>query len=325
MPKNIAVICGGYSGEAEVSFKSAQMVIDNMDRKNYSPYKIEISQMHWHAIINEKTYPVDKNDFTIYIENGEKIKFDLVFIMIHGTPGEDGKLQGYLEMIGLKYTSGDSLNTALTFNKGYTTALLNNMGFNVAKSIVLKTPAGLNIDKISQKLSFPVFVKPNEGGSSLGVSKVFDVSGLSEAVKKAYATKSSIIIEEFIEGKEFTCGAMRINEKATALHITEIASEKEFFDFAAKYSYDRTEEITPARLPEDLYALCQSITEEIFVNFNCKGVIRVDYILKGNQFYVIEINTIPGMTEKSIVPQQAAAMGIGKKELISLIIEEGLV
>ena len=324
MKIKVAVINGGYSGEAEVSHKSAQMIMNNIDRNRFEPTLISIDKSDWLAHIGSDSISMDRNDFSVPLADGSKLNFDVACIMIHGTPGEDGKLQGYLDMLQIPYTTGGVLNMATTFNKKYTTRLLENWGFKVAKSIVLHDPAQVDVSSISQTLKFPLFVKPNEGGSSLGVSKVFEAKELPDAVANSFSTGSSVIIEEFIEGKEYTCGVMGEKTGFRALHITEIALEKEFFDYAAKYTYDRTEEITPARLPEHLYKKCQQISEDIFEKFECRGVVRIDYILHGEEFYVIEINTVPGMTEYSLVPQQAAAMGISKTELITRIIENVL-
>jgi D-alanine-D-alanine ligase len=321
MKKLIGVVSGGYSGEAAVSMKSAAMVMSQMDRSKYLPVQIVIEKSRWYALTESGEAPVNMNDFT-FVENGKVKRPDLCFIIIHGTPGEDGKLQGYFEMIGMPYTTGGVMNMALTFNKVFTTRLLRNMGFNAAGGVVITHPNSLNTDAVVKELGLPLFVKPNEGGSSIGASKVNEAPALPAAVAAAHAEGSAVLIESFITGREFTCGVLCIEGKFKALAITEISTKKEFFDFAAKYAYDQTEEITPAQLPESQYSECQRISERIAEAFNCRGVVRIDYKLMDDKFYVIEINTVPGMTEHSIVPQQAAALGISKPELINMLIAD---
>ena len=227
-------------------------------------------------------------------------------------------------MIQMPYTSGNVHNMAITFNKKTTTTLLGNSGFHVAKSIVLKNSKENNVLEVEKSFELPFFVKPNNGGSSLGASKVENKSQIEVAIKKAFENGSEVIVEDYLEGREFTCGVIWNGAKPMALHITEIESSKIFFDFDAKYKYDGTTEITPAVLPEVLYKKCQHISEQIYKVLDCRGVIRIDYKLKENDFFIIEVNTVPGMTEKSIVPQQAAPMGISKTQLIEMIIEDCL-
>lgn len=320
MKKKVGIICGGYSGEVVISMKSAAMIENNIDRERFDPRLIIISKDGWKARTAAGEVEIDKNDFS-FEEDGVRFKPDLCFIIVHGTPGEDGKLQGYFDLIDMPYTSGDVLNTSVTFHKKFTTTLLDMKGFHVAKGMLLENPSELDAEKVESELTFPVFVKPNRGGSSLGISKVNEKSGLVAAVELAYSKNAAILIEEYLEGREFTCGTIQTPEGTIPLAVTEITTEKEFFDFAAKYDYDQTQEITPADLPADMYAKCQQTTLQIFDAFDCKGWIRVDYILRGNEFYAIEINTVPGMTEKSLVPQQAAEVGIDKTKLISMIID----
>ncbi len=320
MQKLVGVVCGGYSGEAAVSANSAQMIMENIDREKYEPVLITIDQTRWAIETESGQSEIDRNDFS-FVMDAHKRRPDLCFIIIHGTPGEDGKLQGYFDMIGMPYTTGGVLNTSLTFNKMFTTSMLKRMGFHAAGGVLLNHPDELDAERVARELKFPLFVKPNEGGSSLGVSKVKKIEELKAAVDLAYSKKSSVLIEEYLSGREVTCGVLCEKGKYKALAITEIKTKKEFFDYAAKYQYDQTEEITPADIPADLYAKCQSISEQVAAAFHCQGVVRIDYKLDEGVFYIIEINTVPGMTEFSLVPQQAAAVGIGKKELITRIIE----
>lgn len=318
--KKVGIVCGGYSGEAVVSMKSAEMIYAHIDRERFDPIRIVITSEKWYAEGPSGELPIDKNDFS-YLLNGERIIVDLCFIIIHGTPGEDGKLQGYFDMIGMPYTSGGVMNTSLTFNKIFTTRILNKLGFHCASGVLLESPDELDAAAIERDLKLPLFVKPNEGGSSLGNSKVKKIDELKTAVDFAFTKGSSVLIEEYLIGREVTCGVLSTPDGPKALHLTEIVTKKEFFDFAAKYEYDQTEEITPAQIPEEYYLECQQLSEKIYKLFHCKGISRIDYKFDGKNFYVIEINTVPGMTDKSLVPQQAEAMGIDKKTLISLIID----
>ncbi len=325
MKKKVAIVCGGYSGEAEVSLSSGAMLMNNIDRARFDPVKVVITHSEWYAETEIGKTPINKADFS-FSRDGAHFVPDVCYITIHGTPGEDGKLQGYFDMIGMPYSTGPLLNSAVTFNKLFTTRLLRQMGFNTAMGVLIREPADYDQTAVLKQLELPVFVKPNEGGSSLGASLVKEIGDLKPAVDKAFAVNKGVLIEEYLPGREFSCGVIRTPHGPMALQITEIKTKKEFFDYAAKYEYDQTEEITPADLPETLYKLCQLTSEQIFKAFGCGGVARIDYKLKGDQFYVIEINTTPGMTEMSLVPQQAAAMGISKKQLISMVLgyfEEG--
>ena len=318
--KKVGVVCGGFSGEAVVSMKSAEMIMKYMDKDRFEPTLIVISEDGWYAEVNSKRHPIDKNDFSFSV-NGVKTIPDLCFIIVHGTPGEDGKLQGYFDMINMPYTSGGVMNTSITFNKYFTTRVLNRMGFNVAQAVLVESVDEIDEEAIAKELQMPLFVKPNEGGSSLGVSKVKTIKELKPAVELALTKGNQVIIEEFLPGREVTCGVMATKNGPMALHITEIATQKEFFDYKAKYEYDQTREITPAPIEPHLYEKCQRLSERIFKAFNCRGVVRIDYKMHEGEFYIIEINTVPGMTDKSLVPQQAEAMNIDKTTLISMVID----
>jgi D-alanine-D-alanine ligase len=320
MKKRIGVVYGGYSGEAEVSRKSASMILNNIDRNKYEPVEILVERNGIRAHVKDGFSKVDLNDFS-YKDGSERIKPDLCLIIVHGTPGEDGKLQGYFDMIGMPYTTGSVMNTSLTFSKAFTNNLLKYFGYNSAQGVYLQSMHPGHVAEIEQKLRYPVIVKPNEGGSSLGISLVREHKDLEPALKQAFELDRAVLIEEYIEGSEYSCGVVNTEEGLKALAITEIRTQKPFFDYKAKYEYDQTEEITPADMPEYLYKKCQEISKEIYAHFNCSGVARIDYRLRGEDFYVIEINTVPGLSEKSIVPQQAEAIGISKKELVTMMIE----
>lgn len=319
MKKVIAVVCGGYSGEAVVSMKSADMVMNNIDQERFEPIKVVIGRGEWYADYKGQNISVDKNDFTIRFQNST-VRFDGAFIIVHGTPGEDGKLQGYFSMLGIPHTTGDVLNMSTTFNKKATTRLLSNFGYTVAKSIVLKKNEPYSVSFIIQNLGLPCFVKPNCGGSSIGTSRVNHAEDLHLALDKAFVEDEEVIIEEFVAGTEVTCGVIQYKGKITALPITEIVSKKEFFDFEAKYQ-GASDEITPARISEELTARVQQACEDIYKRMDCRGMIRVDFLIRGEEIFVVEVNTVPGFTEASIIPQQAAVIGIDKKELISTVID----
>lgn len=319
MKKVIAVVCGGYSGEAVVSMKSAEMVMNNIDRERFEPIKVVIGRGEWYADYQGQNISMDKNDFTFRHQNST-VRFDGAFVIVHGTPGEDGKLQGYFSMIGLPCTTGDVLNMATTFNKKSTTRLLANFGYTVAKSIVLRRNEPYSVSFVIQNLGLPCFVKPNCGGSSIGTSRVNKSDELHLALDKAFVEDEEVIIEEFIAGTEVTCGVIQYGGKIMALPITEIVSKKEFFDFEAKYQ-GASEEITPARISEEMTKKVQQASEDIYKRMDCRGMIRIDFLLRENEAFVVEVNTVPGFTEASIIPQQAAVLGINKQQLISAVID----
>ncbi|MEN9347557.1 MAG: hypothetical protein RLZZ77_1068 [Bacteroidota bacterium] len=316
--KKIAVICGGYSGEAAVSMKSAAMVMNNIDRTQYEPTKVVITPERWYAEWEGSEVDMDKNNFSVPTPSGA-YGFDAAFIIVHGTPGEDGQLQGYLNMIGLPYTTGDVLNMAVTFNKKMTTRTLGQMGFRVAKSIVLNRDEPYSVSFLTANLGLPCFVKPNCGGSSIGTSRVNVSEEMHIALEKGFKEDEQVIIEEFIAGTEVTCGVIKYQGKVMALPITEIVSKKEFFDFEAKYQ-GASEEITPARLSEEITRSIQSQCEDIYKKLECRGMIRIDFLIRGEETFVVEVNTVPGFTEASIIPQQAGVIGISKTELITTVL-----
>ena len=318
MKKRIAVVCGGYSDESVVSMRSAQMIMNNIDRNQYDPIKIVITHAAWYAETEQGDIPVNKGNFSVTI-NGAEITFAGVFMIIHGTPGENGILQGYFELLGIPTTTGDTLNMALTFNKKMTTRVLGTYGFHVAKSLTLKRTDSYSAQQIIDHVGLPCFVKPNCGGSSIGTSRVNAAEDLHKAIDTALQVDSQIIIEEFIQGTEVTCGVIKWQGKVMALPITEIVSQKEFFDFEAKYQ-GQSEEITPARLDKQIYDRVQANSEAIYGALECRGMIRVDYIIRGQDIFVIEVNTTPGFSEASIIPQQAGVQGISKTELITAVI-----
>ena len=319
----IAFVTGGYSAEAEISYKSAITIEKNLDKNKFDVYRIDITPTAWfHPAENGEKIPVDRSDFTLLIE-GIKIHFDAVFIGIHGTPGEDGKLQGYFDLLNIPYTSCDATTSAITFNKRYTVAVAGAAGFYVAKSVHLfkhnYQPEGI------PELNFPVFVKPNNGGSSIGMSKVEEPTQLSEAMEKAFREDDQVLIEEYISGREFTIGVFKSEGKIITLPFTEIMTDNAFFDFEAKYK-GKSKEVTPAECTEDIAVKIRNAAAGIYAVFNCRGVVRMDFIYnESNQEpYLLEINTVPGQSAASIVPQQVAAMGIPLRDFYSMLIEDAL-
>ena len=327
MKPNIAFVTGGYSGESVISYKSAITIENNVDKEKYNVYKIDITPKGWfYETEDGQRSSVNREDFSI-IADGKKINFDAVLIGIHGTPGEDGKLQGYFDMMNLPYTSCDAATSALTFNKRYTVAVASFSGINVAKSVVLIKGNLAHLKKWQTQLKFPVFVKPNNGGSSIGMSKVNNASEeLGAAIEKAFKEDDQVLIEEFIAGREFTIGVFRSNGEIITLPFTEIKTKKEFFDFEAKYTPGFTEEVTPAQVDEAVGEKVRAAAKKVYKVFNCSGVVRIDFIYneeKGEPF-MLEINTVPGQSEASIVPQQVKAMGWTLKKFYSALIETAL-
>lgn len=331
MKLNIAFVTGGFSGEAEISYKSAITIEKNIDNTRWNLYKIDITTGGWfHELISGNKIEVDKNDFSLTIDE-EKINFDAVLIGIHGTPGEDGKLQGYFDTLRIPYTSCDAATSALTFNKSFTVAVAAFSGINVSRSVLLfknnfnsyrdKSP-----DELVKNLRFPVFIKPNNGGSSIGMSKVNSPSEeLGKAIEKAFNEDDQVLVEEFISGRELTIGVFKSKGEIVPLPITEIISKKEFFDYEAKY-LGASEEVTPAKVDESIAEKIREAAVKIYAVFNCRGIVRIDFIYNEEEArpYMLEINTVPGQSEASIVPQQVQAMGWTLQDFYTALIEECL-
>lgn len=328
MKKNIALLAGGFTGESVVSLNSAQQIESQLDYDLFNVFKIIVTKEEWYFLDAENhKIQVDKNDFSITVKN-EKVKFDAVFIIIHGSPGEDGKFQGYFDLLNIPYTTCDATTSALTMNKGYTKAVVNGIkDLKIAKSLQLFSKSPIIENEITAQLKLPLFIKPNNGGSSIGMSKVNNWTELNEALDKAFAEDEQILVEEFIKGREFTVGIYKSGSEVIVLPITEIISSKEFFDFEAKYTSGMTQEITPAVLPQEITNKVAEIVKAVYFKLNCRGVVRIDFILDENtvEFYFIEINTVPGQSQNSIIPQQVRAAGMKLKDFYSLLIQEALV
>ncbi|WP_285008054.1 D-alanine--D-alanine ligase [Pedobacter faecalis] len=325
MKKTIALLTGGTTGEWVISVKSAATIAQNLDPDKFEVYKIMLTQQGWfYEPADSMKIEVDRNDFSLAIR-GRRITFDGVFICIHGSPGEDGKLQGYFDMLGLPYTTCDALTSAITMNKGYTKAVVNGLpGLNIARSAQIFKGGDHDFNQLKADLKLPFFVKPNNGGSSIGMSKVVRADDLEEAVDKAFKEDSQVLIEEFIQGREFTIGVAKLDGDIVVLPATEVETKKEFFDFEAKYTPGVATETTPALLRPETRERVADIARSVYRKLNCRGVVRIDFILTGDEgdFYFIEINTIPGQTATSFIPQQVAAMGMKLNDFYTKLIRE---
>lgn len=325
MKKKLALVTGGLSGEAQISYKSAITVGNNVDRDLYYVYRIDINATGWwyDSATGEKS-KVNRDDFSI-TDQGQIIHFDVVLLCIHGTPGEDGKLQGYFDMLGLPYTSCDAATSALTFNKRYTVAVAAFGGIHVAKSMHLFKHTPVTPEAILSNLRLPVFVKPNNGGSSIGMSKVNAAGELQLALDKAFKEDNQILVEEFISGREFTIGVFKSNGNIQVLPITEIETNNEFFDFEAKYQ-GKSVETTPANIDALMKGQLEAAAKRVYEVLNCRGVVRIDFIYNTDlkQPFMLEVNTVPGQSEASVIPQQVKAMGWSLKDFYSAVIAEAL-
>jgi D-alanine-D-alanine ligase len=324
MKKKIALIAGGDSGEYPISIKSASMVSAEIDRSKYQVYLIKIKGQDWvYEDSVRGNISIDKNDFSLQIEN-EKVIFDLIFNLIHGSPGENGKLQGYFDMLDLSYTSSNAVTSALTFNKAYCNHIVRGAGVAVSKNVHLFKHHKCDLETLIQHISLPAFIKPNQGGSSVGMSKVNKVDELKPALDKAFAEDDEILVEEYIKGRELTCGVFDYNGEVMRFPITEIIPKRDFFDYEAKYSENMAEEVTPADLSIEDKTRIQETSAKLYRILNCRGIVRFDYILNKENLWFLEVNTVPGMSNASIIPQQIQAMGYSLSEFYTMIIEEAL-
>ncbi|WP_257669868.1 D-alanine--D-alanine ligase [Parapedobacter tibetensis] len=331
MNAKIALITGGYTAESEVSLKSAQFVYQQLDKSTYDVYQIVVTLDSWfHIAADGVKHKINRDNFTLELDN-QTIHFDLAFIILHGSPGEDGRLQGYFDMVGLPYTSCDALTSALTMNKAYTKAVLAGIpDLHLAKSVqVFDAQREEAVDMVRRELSLPYFVKPNAGGSSIGMTKVKDDGELAEAIEKAFNAENTgkqVIVEEFVEGREFSIGVYRRMDGLFVLPASEVITEREFFDFEAKYVPGLTNEVTPAALTLEQRSRVEKLVKAIYIRLNCKGMVRVDFFLERetDKFYFIEINTIPGQTAQSFIPQQVRAAGMTETEFYGELIEQAL-
>jgi D-alanine-D-alanine ligase len=322
--KNVAVVMGGFSDEYKVSLKSGQLIYDSLDRDLYNVYKVVVLKEEWYFLNeNEEKLPINKGDFSVTLSDGAILKFDVCFNIIHGAPGENGELQGYWNAIGQKYTGCDFYKSALTFNKKDTLAVLAKYGIPSAKSFYLRKGENINEDKIVEELGLPLFVKPNQSGSSLGISKVKAKSELAAAIEFAFKEDDEILIESFLNGMEVSVGVIDYKGETIVLGITEIVPHKEFFDYEAKYE-GASEEITPARLDEETRYKVEKIAKHAYESLGMSGFSRSEYIIMDGTPYMLEMNTNPGFSPASILPQQAKIYGISIKDLCGNEVEKAL-
>lgn len=325
MKKKIALVTGGFTGESVISLKSAAVVEKTIDRALYEVFTIYIYPGDWYYLTpSGEKIAVDLNDFSLQLGD-KKITFDGVFTILHGSPGEDGKLAGYFDLLGIPYTTCDQLTSAITMNKGYTKAIVQTIPeLQVARSMQLFEQEPTAASRIQEELQLPLFIKPNNGGSSIGMTKVKTWEDLQEALDKAFAEDSQVLVEEFVSGREFSVGIFKEKGQITVLPATEIVSSREFFDYEAKYVPGVCEEITPGRMNSEEVARVERIAKKVYAVLNCKGAVRIDYFLQEDTgaFYFIEINTVPGQTETSLISQQVRAMGMEVSLFYTLLIEE---
>jgi D-alanine-D-alanine ligase len=319
--RTIAIVAGGNSSEYPVSVLSARGVETALNGK-YESYIITVRGTDWYwEDPKGRVFRIDKNDFTLVLDD-QRIRFDAAFIAIHGNPGENGLLQGYFDMTGILYTSCDAFVSALTFNKQACKLYLNEYGIPMTGGLLVRKGQQYDAPAIVNQIGLPCFVKPNASGSSFGVTKVKELADFDIAVEKAFAEGHEVLVESFMKGTEVACGVVKTRQKKIIMPVTEVVPKKEFFDYEAKYTEGLSDEITPARIPEEITSRIQELSSEIYDILGCRGIVRVDFIVteEGPQF--LEINTIPGMTPESIIPRQAAVFGISQTDLYSMVIED---
>ena len=326
LKRNIAIVCGGDSSEHDVSLRSAQGLYSFFDKERYNVYIVDVKGMDWHVNLHDgTTAPIDRNDFS-FMENGRLRHFDYAYITIHGTPGENGILQGYFELLNIPYSTSGVLVEAMTFDKFVLNNYLRSFGVSVAESLLIRKGYEelVSDDEIEERIGMPCFVKPAADGSSFGVTKVKNKDQLAPAIRKAMMESDDVMVESFLEGTEITVGCYKTKQKSVVFPITEVVTHNEFFDYDAKYN-GQVDEITPARIPEETAERARQLTSHIYDILHCNGIIRIDYIIsKDQKISMLEINTTPGMTATSFIPQQVRAAGLDIKEVLSEIVENQL-
>ena len=322
MKRIIAIAAGGDTSEYEVSLRSAQGIYSFLDKERYTPYIVQMRGTDWHVQLEDGGLaPIDRNDFSFRLPDGSKVNFDFVYITIHGTPGEDGLLQGYLDMLHLPYSCCGVLPASLTYNKFACNQYLHAFGVRIADSLLLRQGQTISDDEVVRKIGLPCFIEPNLGGSSFGVTKVKTPEEIQPAIAKAREESPETVIEAFMNGTEITCGCYKTRQRSVVLPITEVVSHHEYFDYDAKYCGD-SDEITPARIPDELADRVKQLTSAIYDILGATGIIRVDYIItEGSKINLLEVNTTPGMTATSFIPQQVRAAGMTMQEVMTDIIE----
>ena len=320
--KNVAIICGGDSGEFEISVKSAQVVKKNLNPELFDSHIIVVSKKGWYGLLDDGTHiDVDKNDFSINVA-GKKVNFDVAFNAVHGEPGENGPLSGYLELLGIPCTSSALTTCALTFHKDFCKRVVASYGVNVSPSVLINKGEDYDAKAIVGQLGLPLFVKPTCNGSSVGVTKVKTMEDFEPAIATAMAAGSQVMCEKFVNGREFGCGAMCYQGKMMVFPLTEIISKNEFFDYEAKYTAGKCDEVTPAQVDEDIEIEIKATTAMLYEKLECRGFVRMDYIVSDEGVFFIEANIVPGMSEASIIPSQARCFGLSLERLFTMAIEE---
>lgn len=318
--RNIAVLAGGYTSERQISLNSGKQVLDNLDKTLYNSFLVEVNVDGLFCIDKEKKYQVNLNDFSCALPE-KTVKFDFAYIVLHGSPGEDGKIQGYLDILNIPYSSCSVYASAITFNKLASKKLLENTGVHLAKSMRIEQGMSFCLDELVEEIGLPCFVKPNTAGSSYGVTKVYEKDELIDAINHATEEDSTIIVEEFIKGVEVSCGVFKTKNQEIVFPVTEISTKNDFFDTEAKYQPGLTDEITPARISDEETKAVQDFTSLIYDILELSGIVRIDYIVKDKKPYFLEVNSIPGMSAESIIPKQIRAINKTVTEILSLVIE----
>ena len=322
--KNVAIICGGDSGEFEISVKSAHVVKKNLNPRQYDSYIIVVSKKGWYGLLDDGSHvEIDKNDFSMKIDD-RKVKFDVAFNAVHGEPGENGPLSGYLELMGIPCTSSDQTTCALTFHKDFCKRVVASYGVNVSPSVLINKGDDYDAGRIIEEIGLPMFVKPTCNGSSVGVTKVKTAEQFIPAVDTAMAAGGQVMCEKFVKGREFGCGAMNYKGKMMVFPLTEICSKNEFFDYEAKYTAGKCDEVTPAQVDEDVEIEIKATTAMLYEKLECKGFVRMDYIVSEDGVFFIEANIVLGMSEASIIPAQARCFGLTLEQLFGMAIENVL-
>lgn len=321
MKRTIAIVAGGDTSEYEVSLRSAQGIYSFIDKEKYTLYIVGMHGLDWHVRLDDgRTLPVDRNDFSFQLD-GQKVKFDFAYITIHGTPGEDGRLQGYFDMLRIPYSCCGVLAAALTYDKFACNQYLHAYGVRIAESLLLRQGQTITDDEVVEKIGLPCFIKPSLGGSSFGVTKVKTREQIQPAITKAFDEAQEVVVEAFMDGTELTCGCYKTRDKSVVFPITEVVSHNEYFDYKAKYNGE-SDEITPARISDELADRVKKLTSAIYDILGAQGIIRVDYIVtEGDKINLLEVNTTPGMTATSFIPQQVRAAGLDIKDVMTDIIE----
>ena len=323
MKKNIVVIAGGNSSEYEVSIKSGNHIFSEVDGEKYNKYLMILRGRDWMVEIGDQKFPVDKNDFSFEYQ-GKKVVFDFAYITIHGNPGENGMLQGYLDMMGVPYSTCNTLVEAITFDKYTCTNYLNAFGINTTHPIMLVRGKAFDKEAVLKTVGLPCFVKPNAEGSSFGVSKVKTAADFDAAVEGAFKMCREILVESFIDGIEFTCGLYKVVDKKVVMPVAEVVPKKEFFDYEAKYDAKMSDEIIPGRFSAEITGRIQDMASEVYDILRCEGIVRIDGFVRGEEIIMLEVNTTPGMTANSFVPKMVRVMGLPLRDVITGIIEEKL-